>query len=304
MATLDIGKAVFSGFRLIGREPLAFAGWAVFLLVLVGGPFLGMFAYMLSVMPQLIAASEAGREPSPELVMGMMGGLYALYPLLLVGSIVGRVMIAGAVMRAVLEPEARRWAYFRLGIGELMMAVTAFIISMVIGVLAMVGVGLAFGFGLVAWQFSEAAGVAIGAAIALGVAGVAVWLSLRLSLVPVMSFAQREFRLAEGWRLTQGRAGSLFGLAVLLVLVVIVVEVVIGLLVAAVVVALAAGGMFEPAASGELLNIGTPAKAGLLLLVSGAVAVVAALFQAVFLAPWAEAYRQLGQDVAVADPRP
>lgn len=301
MAKIDIGKAAFSGFRLIGREPLAFAGWAAFLLVVVAGPLLGMFGYILAVIPQLVAAREAGGEPSPEVVVGMMGGLYAFYPLLLVGSILGRVMIAGAVLRAVLEPEARQWAYFRLGLGEIMMAVTALVVGMILGTLMMVGFGLSLGIGLVAWQFSEIAGVLAGGAIALGVAGVGVWLALRLSLAPVMSFAQREFRFVEGWRLTEGRTGALLGLAVLLVVLVIGLELLIGLLVLAIVVALAAGGLLDPATSSNLLNIGTPATAGLLLLLGIAAAVVAALFSTVFLAPWAEVYRQLEQPAAVAD---
>src|SRR5947207_9797593 len=62
------------------------------------------------------------------------------------------------------------------------------------------------------------------------ISAVTIWLWLRLSMGPVMSFHQRQFRLFESWALTKGHVWRMFLVMLLVVLILFVIEVVMAII--------------------------------------------------------------------------
>ena len=300
MAHIDVGKTAFAGFALVGRKPLAILGWAAFILVLGILPVAGIMAAMGPAFADLVALGKSGVDPTPDQMMPLISTWYAANPILWVLSLLVRVMLAGAVFRAILEPKNSGWAYLRLGMGEVMLGLVVICMVVLLGVGTMVWIGLSAGVGIALWQASHAA--TVGFCVVSGVALVVaiVWLSLRFSLAAPMSFAERNFRLFESWTLTRGNAGSLLLVAIIMVLIIMVLEAIVG--------ALALAAAFAGAGLGGLHHLDEQAiqaffrqppeallrQVGPWLLVGGIVAsLIGAVATAIVTAPWAEAYRQL-----------
>ena len=222
MARIDIGKTAFAGFGLVGRKPLAVAGWALFILVLGILPVVGILAAMGPALADLIAVSKSGGEPTSQQMMPFISTWYAANPILWVLSLLVRVMLAGAVFRAVLEPKESRWANLRLGMGEVMLALVVICVSILLSLGAMVWIGLTAGVGFALWQASHPATIGFCILSGVALAVVLIWLSLRFSLAAPMSFAERNFRLFESWKVTRGNALKLLLVALILVLIVMV----------------------------------------------------------------------------------
>lgn len=301
MASIDIGKTAFAGFALVGRKPLTIVGWGLFILVVGVLPVIGILGAMGPALADLIAVGKNGGEPTPQQMMPFISTWYAANPILWVLGLLLRVMLAGAVFRAVLEPKNSGWAYLRLGMGEVMLALVVICVSILLTMGAMVWIGLTAGIGFALWQASHAA--TIGFCILSGVmlAVVAIWLSLRFSLAAPMSFAERNFRLFESWKVTRGNAFNLLLVALILVLIVLVLEGVVMAVMAAVGMSVAGGmgGMhhLDEQAIEAFFRQSPRVLIGTLgpwVAVCGLViSYVGAVFVAVFTAPWAEAYRQL-----------
>ncbi|MFZ5670631.1 MAG: hypothetical protein ACOY4K_14175 [Pseudomonadota bacterium] len=301
MAKLDAANAAFAGFSLISRRPLAVVGWAVFIFVVGVLPAFGLLSAMGSSLAELIRLGESGADPTPEQIMPMMSTIYAMNPILWVTSLVMRVVLAGAIFRAVLEPSQGRWAYLRLGMGELMIAVVTIVLSIMLGVGASVWVLLTVGVCLALWEASQPA--AIGAGVVSGVALLVtmIWLLLRFSLAAPMSFAEKNFRLIESWKLTRGHAGGLLLMALILFVIMIIVEAVLMALFAGALAAtgaglVTAGGLDEAAIHAFFSQPPSVWMSALMPWIVVACIVgslVGAAVSAIVTAPWAEAYRQL-----------
>jgi hypothetical protein len=288
MRTISVGQAVGAGFRLIGREPLAFlAWWAVFLVI-------GIVPQGLAVAPALAmfkAIAAGANVGSPEILAAQAQTL-RYQPLSYLAALLLLATVAPAVYRAVLHPQDRRFLYLRLGAREAWMTISfvAVIIIWFLGILvAMVPIIL---IGVVA---GVAGGGGGGAAVALllifPAIGVLVWAMLRLSFAPVMSFADKTFRLPESWALTRGHAGKLFLVALCLFLILLLVE------------ALLFGGAFAAVAAGvpDFGQSIASNPAGIFSRIGPVGLAVAAVLYSLFGAwiyvmwgaAWAEMYREL-----------
>ncbi|MDP1736374.1 MAG: hypothetical protein Q8L23_02925 [Caulobacter sp.] len=303
MAQIDIAKTAFAGFGLIARKPMAVAGWALFLLVVGILPVALMIGPFMTTLFEFIDLAKADIEPSKEQLASFMSAMYMAHPVLWLTGLITRVMLTGAVFRAILEPSAGRWAYLRLGMGEVMLAVVVIVLGILIGLAAMVFMGVSAGITVAIWQASEAA--AIGVGILLGVALVfgVIWALLRFSLAAPMSFAERNFRLFESWSLTKGHAFNLLIVAILVAVVLALLEAVV-VTVFVVVVGSAAGvGVSSGALTEETVRAffdqpaatWMPLVAPWLALVGVVASVLGAMALAIVTAPWAEAYRQLNK---------
>lgn len=317
MAKLDVVKAATAGFGVIGRNPVAVVVWGLVLLLVGVAPVLLVMGGFMSNIIQLAALQEAGVEPDPAMVAPMMASIMVFYPVLFITAILVRVIMTGAIFRAVLEPENRRWFYVRLGSQELWIAVVFVVIAVVGGVL-----GGVFGIfiGATAGATAIAGGVASSEpplwivpliAVLVIAGGVAfLWLALRFSMALPMTFAERQFRLFESWSFTRGNAGGLFLVGLLAFLLVIVLEIVasiIGMIVIGTLLAGAVGvsGMDEQAMETFFQQPPAVWVAALApwLIFGGLVAsVLGAIFTTMFTAPWAEAYRQLRGEPATSEP--
>lgn len=303
MAQIDIAKTAFAGFGLIARKPMAVAGWALFLLVVGILPAVLMIGPFMTTLFEFIDLAKADIEPSKEQLASFMSAMYMAHPVLWLTGLITRVMLTGAVFRAVLEPSAGRWAYLRLGMGEVMLALVVIVLGILIGLGAMVFIGLGAGITVAIWQASEAA--AIGVGILLGVALVigVIWALLRFSLAAPMSFAEKNFRLFESWSLTRGHAFNLLIVAILVAVVLSLLEAVVVAVFIAVIGSAAGVGVSSGALTEETVRAffdqpaatWMPLVAPWLALVALVASVLGAMALAIVTAPWAEAYRQLNK---------
>jgi hypothetical protein len=313
MGKISVAGAAVAGLGVIGRHPLAVVVWGVALLVLTLLPTVALMAAMgpqMSQMLQTLATQQTGElDPATlQQIMGLQSGMM-LFNLgsWLWGTLVNAVVCA-AVFRAVLKPAQPGLAYLRLGAQELWLALLFLVESVLFYIVAVIAsliiVALAFIVGMASGQGEMAAGTGVLTAVIAGlvVAGVLIWVSLRLSMAAPMTFADAQFRLFESWTLTRGKGWSLLGVLVLTVILVIVIE----LLVAGVVL----GGLF--AAGGPPAWLQDPAKvqaffaqppADLLRQVGPWAAIaslgwmlVASVLFTVFCAPWAAAYKALTRE--------
>lgn len=310
MIKLDVVKAAFAGFGVIGRNPLAVLVWGVFLLVVGVLPILGVFGGFMASIMQLAALETAGAEPTPEQVMPLLGSFFAMMPVLMIVGLVLRTVLAGAVFRAVLFPEDRRWFYLRLGTRELWLGllmvvfgVLMFAIYMVLSLMMipfMIAAG-ASGAGMNPDDPAAAAGVMLMIIpLYFVMLGVMVFLFVRFGMAFPMTFAQSQFRLFESWTLTRGNSWNIVLVGLLLFAMLIGLELVAGILIVLVVAAVAGAG----AASGwteDSLEAFFAQDPSVILgavapwaIIGGLVAcILGAALTAILTAPWAEAYRQL-----------
>lgn len=308
MARFSVTEAATAGFGVIGRKPLAVAGWAIALVVALIVPAALCFAAMGPEFMRLVQLTMAqkGAEPNPEMMQQMMraqSGMTALNLLYWLWSSFVKAVFCAAVFRAVLAPQQSAWAYLRVGSREmwltllllveqvLAMIAIFVIVLLVVVVTAVVMVG--------GGENGHMAGVVVGCVASLVAFGVILWVALRLSMAAPMTFVDNQFRLFESWTLTQGQGWRLLGLALLIVVFVLGLEILVGGVVVGVAIA-AAGSMAGLHGQGgweafmarppmEILSLVWPWLT--------AIGVIAALFgavvQAIFYAPWAVAHRAL-----------
>lgn len=208
--------AAFEGFRLTRERPRAVATWAIvyFVFSLVAT----LFA-IAAVGPGLAAfrALNESANPDAAAVSRALGQMMPMLSLVAPIEVVFFAVLNCAIYRAVLRPDERSLAYFRLGADEARMVV----LSVILFLLWMVGVffvalvvGLAAGtLGAVGNGFAAFLGAAVGAfAVTL-----AVWAFVRLSLAAPMTFDQRRIVVFGSWRMTHGSFWPLCGAYVLAV---------------------------------------------------------------------------------------
>lgn len=216
MREVSIGAAITAGFRLIGREPLAFLAWALFYAIVGLGP---QFAGMAMGFDTLATVGASGR--TPEALASTMNRMQSLQPLSLVTALISYVVLYGAVFRASLFRDDRRFLYLRLGQRELWIGLTLIVIAVMyfaaVFAMAIPLVILFVGFSA-AGGSGAGVGVLIGVLLGLVGIGVVIWGAIRLSLSLPMSFADKNFRLPQGWRRTRGHAGRMFGVFATLII--------------------------------------------------------------------------------------
>jgi hypothetical protein len=205
-------------------------------------------------------------------------------------------VLYGAVFRAVLEPEDRRFGYLRLGKREVVLG--ALMVMFYFGLIAIVACAL-----VVAWVINfavtavaPAAGALTSLILMIGLVVAAIWLLARLSMVMPMSFAERRIRIAPAWALTRGHLRKLVLLAILLVLVGMAIALITFVMVGASVTAFVSSfgdpdamRAFFDQPTGDIVRDLTPWGLGAAKTTKPKV-LIRALIAA---APWAEAYREL-----------
>lgn len=202
----SISSAAFRGFRLLASRPGLIAAWSGFYVLAVVGIIALLFG--IGVALALTAAGADGPRPFSDQMSGpviaLMAGMVAFF------LVFSSVMVT-AVFRAVLRPDESRFAYVRFGMDELRQV----------------------GLTLVLWLFAALMVIAPLFLISFltagqGAGGAIVWLAalpvllcgwlflgVKLSLAPVMTFAERGFRIGDSWEVTRGRFWPLLGAWVL-----------------------------------------------------------------------------------------
>ena len=309
MPSISAGAAIGAGFRAIGRNPLALLYWAGVYLILHTLPALLLAGSLMGNVGDFYrgAARHAweGGHPDVSAMMGLTGTMMVWRPVLFLGSLVSQTLILGAVYRAVMTPEDKRWGYLRLGRQELWLGLTLLVLAVILFILAiMLAVPLAAGGVITALEATRnVAGAGI-TGIVVGLAAIAFvvglfWVMIRLSLGPVMSWTSGDFKLFDSWHLTRGHEWSIFLVCVGLVVILWLCELILGGIGAA--VFLGAGGL------ASLRDITSPMElwdrvGPMLPVIAIFVAIFGTFGLAIFTAPFAEIYRELTG--AAPEPKP
>lgn len=302
MIKLDIVKTAFSGFGVIGRNPLAVLVWAVFLGLVGLLPAFGLMGGMFASIAQIAEAAQRGVEPTPEMIMPMIGSAIGLIPVVMLTGLIVRMVLTGAIFRAVLFPRESGWFYLRLGARELWLGLLFIVVGIIIFALMMIMMAIAMPLALVAGSHDDPMmKLAMIRLAMLPVYAVLIFLFVRFCLAFPMTFAESKFRLIESWTMTRGNGWRILLVGLILVALMIMAELVVGLLVVICMVAVIGAGAMSGGWSEERITAffnqdpGVWMHALLPWIVGGAIvgSILATLVAVIFTAPWAEAYRQL-----------
>lgn len=300
MGRISAGEAIGAGFRLIGREPVAFLAWALAYLVVGMLPQLWAISAMLPLWSTMLAEAGLGAGPDMADMMRLQAHMMMVQPVSYLTSLVSQALLLGAVYRAVLFPDDRRFFYLRFGVRELWLGLLllVMVVMMVIALfVAMIPFLIVVAIVAIAGEESLALVIPL---LSLLLFGVFVWLALRFSLAPVMTFAERNFRFFESWTVTAGHAAGMFLVLVALAVIVLLAQ---GVLLAAGLVA--AGATIGATAFGDAW-LDNPAEAlgrlgwGFWGVAAVVVSIVSAAIFVLFGGAWAEMYRQLRPDEPAA----
>lgn len=306
MATFSIGKTATSGFALLAARPVLPLSIALAYGLLNYGPLLAFLALGGSVPSfaggdgdqQAAVRAVLDQFASPQAIV--LGLLWGLSQLALV------FVLQTAIYRAVFEPKRSAFGYLRLGGDEVrqllltllvvLLVLPFFVVAILIGV---------FGAGFAAFAPAEAVRPLQFAAGLLATGGV-LWVAVRLSLAAPMTYAEKEVRLFESFRVTEGRFWKLLGLLVVLVAIAALLSLGLAMLLGLIVGVLglgmlAGGGAFDWADLGKAIEPDLSSLQAFLTPFTLAAAVLDSLTNAIVLivfgAPLAVAYKALtGRD--------
>ena len=285
--------AVFEGFRVVRRQPLALVFWALFYAAIMAAAFAMIGPSLIGFVTATEQLEQSGATPTMEDFAPLFQMMGLLFAVLLPASLITSAMMHAAIARSVLRPGESAFGYLRLGMDEVRVLVVSVVLFLVFMVLMAVSSGLI--------------GVAVGMTVAaeapalwllvvllvLATIALFAWLFVRLSLAIPITMAERRIAIFDSFGFTKGRFWPLLGMALLAW----VLSMVVGLLgsLVAMPLELATGGGItaleglEDESLQVILQSAWPAI-GAWILIN---AVMSALQVAVVYAPFAAAYRDI-----------
>lgn len=295
MGEISVGPAISAGFRLIGREPLAFLAWCA-------GYFAISAVILVAAWPETSAYYEAlaaGADVTDAAIQPPFG-LWQWLSVLV--TLVVAVCLPAAAMRAVLRPDDRGIFFLRLGSRELWLALCLLVLTILWIVAYLVGVlGLGLTIGAVGAGAGDGGAIVVGLVILVllpVVLWVWIWLWVRLSMAAALSFAENRLRVFASWRFTKGHGFRIFLVALaLFAITMAALLLMLGVGVAALAASLGVGGASTPQAF--LAGISQASLMAQLVYVA-LVSVAFVGMTVIGAASWAEMYRQLRPSVADA----
>lgn len=303
MGQIVIGEAIGEGFGLIARRPVTILAWGLARTVVVGGYFAAVAPFYLTILYQA-AKRAAGDVTTPPDLTQMMSLQGLMWLMSLVTQFVGAVLYCAA-LRAVMFPEQRSYAYLRIGAAELFLFLLIFGGSFAAGIgLVIVALPVIIVAAIAFGVHAIAVGVVVAVVGGLAVLALLIWILCRLSLVAPMMVEDGKFHLTDAWALTSGQFWPLFAIGALLFVILLVIEAVVGV----VVLALGFGYISQLAGGSEGLKTfftrppaEIMASLGPVLLVALVVSIpLYGALNAILMAPWARAYRDLRPPTDVA----
>lgn len=291
MTAFSATDAAFEGFRITREKPRILLIWAGFYLII---SFLMPILLVTMGGQDLMALEAAANSPDadPAAALQNLAALAPMYAILLPAGLAVQAVLAAAVYRAILRPSESSYGYLRLGSDEMRLAVLT-LIYFLLTALAVVAVVLVGGIAA-GVAYSVMGSPVIGVALGLFFLGLLFFAAVRLSLAPVMTFAEERITVFESWRLTKGQFWKLVGayaLAIASVVVVLMLATVIFMAIAAI----AAGGDIAAVATiftPDLSSVGSYFTVPMIAYtIFGAF--LNAFYYAVLVAPAAVAYREL-----------
>lgn len=212
--TFSASDAAFEGFRVVRRKPAVILWWSlvylVFFLVMalaVGRPF-------LALLPQLEALPQSG-EPSPAQIGALLSLYGTIFAVALPIGVVAGAILNAAVARSVLDPQASRFGYIRLGMDEVRVGVVTLVLGLLLFAAYMIGGVLVLILGAVGAAMNTGMAILLGLIAALAVLAALIWIAIRLSLAIPITVAERRIAIFDSFGVTKGWFWPLLGMAVI-----------------------------------------------------------------------------------------
>jgi hypothetical protein len=293
MTAFSATDAAFEGFRITREKPKILLIWAGFYMII---SFLMPVLLVTMGGQDLMALEAAANDKSADSAAALQNfmALLPLYAILLPVGLAVQAVLASAVYRAILRPSETGFGYLRLGQDELRLAFLTliyFLLTLVAVTLVVVLGGIGAGI-----AYTVLGSPLFGVALGLFFMGLLFFVAVRLSLAPVMTFAEQRIRVFESWNLTKGQFWKLVGAYVLAIASVVVV-LVLAMVIFMAIAAIAAGGdiasvskIFAPDLSSVAAYFTIPM---IIYTIFGAF--LNAFYYAVLVAPAAVAYRELSK---------
>lgn len=211
MTTFSPVTAALEGVRMTRRKPLVVLAWAAcyFAMLVVLGLVVA-FAFGGSVRADLALMSRTNdlRE-----LVGIIARRQGTLLPLIAFAVALQSVITVAIMRAVIHPDERRYAFMRIGKEEgrqFIVALVGWVVALVVtalpsAVLVLVGAGLISLGAVQTNRWVEVLG-------AIAVAGLSIWFGIRLSLLSITTFAEGKLDLRRTWTLTDRHFWHLLGM--------------------------------------------------------------------------------------------
>lgn len=245
MTTLSPGDAAFEGFRLTQEHPRVTLIWALFHLLV---SFVTATA-LIMLGGDVVLQPDSAAEMSPAELAVFMREILPTYLILAPIGLVVMSVAAAAVYRLQLRPEeAANLGHLRFGADEVRLIILTVIYYLMTigGVLALSLVAAVAA--AVAAMAGQGAMALVGGGMMLFFAGLWLFVLVRLSLAPVLTFDQRRLVVFGSWALTRGHFWRLLGtyvLALITILVVSLLAIVIFAALAGIITVATGGGMDE-----------------------------------------------------------
>lgn len=290
--TFSATDAAFEGFRVVRRKPLVLLWWAAFYLVSFALIFLVAAGPIAGLMAAAADLENMGPNATPEDLQPFMMAYLAVFPVVIpLGILMGAILNA-AVARSVLEPGRSAFGYLRIGMDEVRVAVVSLVLSIVMGLAAVVLFGVA---GAIAGFLGAAdvpGGPLIMVVVFLAAMAAMIFLAVRLSLAIPITVAEKKFAFFDSFKVTAGHLWGLIGMAVIAFVMTMFVSILTSIVFFPITMGLGAAIDWQSLegmnAMGILQAIGPMVAVAIVLQ-----AISSALLAAVMYAPFAAAYRDL-----------
>ncbi|MDP3660823.1 glycerophosphoryl diester phosphodiesterase membrane domain-containing protein [Phenylobacterium sp.] len=279
MSKFSPSEAALEGFRLTRERPGLIATWAglyflgIMLLILTMGAALG---------PQFVALmrESGGQIEDTDALGDLLAQSWPAFIIVASVAVFFWSMLKAAIYRSILRPEDSKFAYVRIGMDEVRLAVGQVVLG-AIGILFLIGLD----FPLSALRAGGHPSMWLLAAVI--VVGM-VWMGIRLSLTMPLIFYEKKVKFMSAWNLSKGSFWSILGMCVLSLIFYIMIFILVYILMT-IIVALS-GGMEAVKNISRL----TPVSLAAFIITSVIVPMIMPVIQAVTInAPFAVAYGEL-----------
>lgn len=280
MTKFSPSEAALQGFRLTRERPWSIFAWSIFYFV---GIMVMATVMLVGLGPGFIKFVQQGGMKSGDIAAygSILQHSWPAFVLTMLIAVCVLSVLTGGIYRMVLRPEEKAVLHLRLGADEWRLTVVNTVLF-TIGMACLV----------VAKLFADAIGGLQGVIAGLALAGLVIWVGVRLLMATPMTFAEHRIAILDSWRLTQGHFWTLFGMSLLAIIFWFMVWLVCTI-VGAVFIALAGGqeAMENPASLGPVALFA--------FFVTLVVQLLLPTLQVVMIySPLAEAYRELRDETA------